>query len=165
MRSICITLKRKDLLYDIGNVAYITGDLMEAGDAKAQSGVQDVVNEGNVDVVTRMLDKSFNELVHNLTAYTAEETKEDISLDTAFAVVEEYTLLLKVPENFSKPNARASATAAHSYLVNMVLYEWFSVTKKDEAGLYKEKAEEELKKIRRYLNARVRPVRRRMHPW
>ncbi|WP_321331873.1 hypothetical protein [uncultured Bacteroides sp.] len=161
---ITITLNREAILYDIGNIAYITGDLMHS-DVKDQSGVQDVNNEGNIDKVTRILNKSFNELVYGLTAFTKKDYTEDIVLDDNFSVPGEYVLELSTSLTFSSTNAKAVMTAAHEYMVDMVLFEWFTITKKDEFELYKMKADEELLKMKRYLNSRTKAVRRPLRPF
>lgn len=158
-----IALRRHDLVYDVANVAFITADAMP--DAPARSHVQDAATDGNVDVVVRSLTRAHGELVHALSAYTAACTEHDLEVTTAPLPMEEYVLRLRVPPGFSAPVADAVAAAAHSYMVNTALADWFGITKKDEAELYAARAREELEKVKRYLNARVHPVRRKMSPW
>lgn len=157
-----VSLYRKALVYDAENIAFIIGDNMQGGDEKEKSGVMDVGQDGNIDRVTRVLNKSFNELVYALTAYTKEDTMEDCVVDNLFTEPEVYVLKLSVPVAFSKPNMEAVKTAAHEYLVCMSLFDWFTITKKDEAQGYYDRAQMELVKLKGYLEARTKMTRRRL---
>lgn len=166
---ITITLHRDAILYDISNIAYITGDLVQ--DAKAQSGIQDVVNTGNVDRITRIMDKSYNELIVGLSAYNkvsltvSGDVIETISSDNAFKEPSSYVLSLNMPVDFNKNIVSPITAACHEYMVCMSLFEWFSITKKDEAELYRIKAIEELNKVKGYLSIRVGITKRKMFPF
>lgn len=162
--EITVRLKSSELLYDIGNIAFITGDIM-LQDAKLQSVVQDVVNDGNVDKVTRSLSRIFNELVSSLTAYTKKDLVENIVVSNDLTAPENYEMVLVAPDTFSLPNANSVVTAAHDYMVNMALSDWFSITKKDEAQMYLDKATIELSKIKSYMIKRTRRMRRRGSPF
>lgn len=166
---ITITLHRDSILYDISNVAFITGDLVP--DVKLQSGIQDVVNTGNVDRITRIMDKSYNELVVGLSAYnkavlnTVDGITETITSDNAFKEASSYVLSINMPADFNKNVVNAITTACHEYMVCMSLFNWFSITKKDEAELYRIKAIEELNKVKGYLTIRVGITKRKMFPF
>ena len=162
--EITVRLKSSELLYDIGNIAFITGDIM-LQDVKLQSAVQDVVNDGNLNKVTRSLSRIFNELVSSLTAYTKKELIENVVVSDDLTAPENYEMVLVVPDTFSSPNANAVVTAAHDYMVNMALSDWFSITKKDEAQMYFDKAMNELSKINSYMIKRTRRMRRKGSPF
>ena len=55
-KSVRLTFKREELLYDIRNNAYVEGDVMQVNDAHDRHQVQDIGEEGNIDRVTRVLD-------------------------------------------------------------------------------------------------------------
>jgi len=162
--NLLVRLKREELIYDISNVAFITGDMM-LSDVKLQSIVQDVANEGNVDKISRSLTRIHNELINALTAYTKVDTLEDIVVSDDLDIPEYYEISLTVPQTFSAPNAKSVMTAAHDYMVNMSLYEWFCITKKDESSVYEEKALKELRNIKSYMSKRTTSLRIKKRPW
>lgn len=164
-----ITLNRADLIYDISNVAYIVGDLIE--DPVYKGAVKDVAVDGNIDRVTRIMDKSYNELVVGLSAYnkavlnTVDGITETITSDNSFKEESSYVLSINMPADFNKNVVNAITAACHEYMVCMSLFEWFSITKKDEAELYRIKAIEELNKVKGYLSIRVGITKRKMFPF
>ena len=164
-----ITLNRADLIYDISNVAYIVGDLIE--DPIYKGSVKDVAVNGNVDRITRIMDKSYNELIVGLSAYNkvslivSGDVIETISSDNAFKETPSYVLSLNMPLDFNKNIVSPITAACHEYMVCMSLFEWLSITKKDEAELYRIKAIEELNKVKGYLSIRVGITKRKMFPF
>lgn len=164
-----ITLNRADLIYDISNVAYIVGDLIE--DPIYKGSVKDVAVNGNVDRITRIMDKSYNELSVKLSGYNkillseVNGVTEEISSDNAFKETPSYVLSFNMPVDFNKSVVNAITTSCHEYMVCMSLFEWFSITKKDEAELYRIKAIEELNKVKGYLSIRVGITKRKMFPF
>lgn len=162
-----IHLNSRHLLYDIDNVAHVIGGVLGDEDVtpKYRSDVQATNEAGNKDIILRALDNSFNSLVSGLTAYTKEDTVEDVSLSNVPVEKSEYILNLAVPQEVSRPNLDGAMTASHNYMVYCALSEWFTKVKKDEASIYMAKATTELENVKSFLSKRTKPIRLRQSPF
>ena len=165
--KITITLKKKELLYDIDNIAYTTGDILGDADTtpKYRSDIQSTGEPWGRSIIIRALDRAFYHLVAKLTAYTKSDTREDPDMTDDPQDLENYALALYVPQEVSAPNIDGVACAAHNYLVYSVLCDWFEKLKKDERDLYRFKSDEELDLIKHYLTLRTKPMRLRQSPF
>ena len=61
-----LTFSREQLIYDIGNYAYVQAELMERDEGLRRKFVGDIVQTSNVDRVTRVLDMAYTECVEML---------------------------------------------------------------------------------------------------
>lgn len=183
MKSISVTLYRSLLIYDVESVAFITGEVLVTEDEKLRSGIEDVAREDcRLDRLNMILNKSFGELVHSLTAYTQIPLASNVSITNLYEDPESYIfnlnpalsyetltmhdysgdffVTLYVDDNFSAPNVPAVKNAMNAYIMDKALSEWFSITKKDEVKMYEDKAFQETVNLHRFLSARVTPIRR-----
>lgn len=165
--KITVTLKKAELLYDIDNIAYTTGDILVDADTtpKYRSDIQSTGEPWGRSVIIRALDRAFYHLTAKLTAYTKSDTREDTDATNDPQDLENYVLTLYVPQQISEPNIDGVAYAAHNYLVYSALCDWFEKLKKDERELYQFKLNEELDMIKHYLTLRTRPLRLRQRPF
>ena len=69
-KTVKMTFKREELLYDIRNNAYVEGDVMQAKTEHDRHQVQDIGEDGNIDRVTRLLDLAHAECEEALFPYT-----------------------------------------------------------------------------------------------
>jgi len=69
--------------------------------------------------------------------------------------------LLSLPSNFDVTMVDALPSMIHSFVVNMVLYDWFLLTCPAIAAPYKQNADNDLATIKVALSRRVRPSRSR----
>lgn len=157
-----IILKRCELLCTMEEVAFITADAMVNVDEKMRSTIQDLTQEGRIGRVTTCMNKAWGELLHALTAYTKEGLKEDNVGNNHYREPENYSVVLKMPISFSENSIPIVTDTMHAYIVNRTLAQWFAVVKKDEAVIYSSMAEDDLVKLKRYLNTRVTTQRVRM---
>lgn len=157
-----ITLYRKSLLYDISNIAYIVADSAPNLDEKIRSVITDICEEGNVDRVTRTMNRAYNDLLNRLYAYTKERVLEESKIDDLFSEPLEYKIQMMVPEDFSKTTVSALSEYLHEYIVDVVLEEWLSITKKDEVGIWQEKADIVLGRAKSMINNRVGAIKRKL---
>lgn len=157
-----ITLKRCELLCAIEEVAFITADAMVNVNEKMRSTIQDVTQDGRIGRVTICMNKAWGELLHAMTAYTQEGLKEDSLVDNRYIEPDSYKVVLKMPVTFSENSIPIVTDTMSAYMVNMTLAGWFSIVKKDEVGIYVSMAEDNLIKLKRYLNTRVVSSRVRM---
>lgn len=161
-KQIEIILYRKSLLYDISNIAYIVADSAPDLDEKTRSVITDICEEGNVDRVTRIMNRAYNDLLNRLYAYTKERVLEENKINDLFSESLEYKIQMMVPEDFSKTTVSALSEYLHEYIVDVVLVEWLSITKKDEVGIWQEKADAVLGRARSMINDRVGAIKRNL---
>ena len=60
-KTVTLTFKRDELLYDIKNMGFVEGDTKKVESEHERHQVMDVGEDGNVDRVTRVLDLTFSE--------------------------------------------------------------------------------------------------------
>jgi hypothetical protein len=166
--KVTLTFKRDELLYDIRNIAYVEGDVMPADSEHDRHQVMDVGEDGNIDRVTRVLDVAFAECVEFLYPYSKQEVATEESRDDVLATTEEYVMVLKVPDDFSKTTVDLMEKYIHEFLVYMVLVDWMSITNLKNAGSaqnWQAKLDVIKDEIESTLNAKRYRVRRTMHPF
>ena len=69
-RYVAFEFKRNELLYDIGNYAFIEGDILEDEDEHRRHQLIDINEAGNIDLVDRMLALAHSECVEFLYPYS-----------------------------------------------------------------------------------------------
>lgn len=65
-KSVTLTFKRSELIYDAENYSFVEGDIMKTDDAHARHQVFDIGQKGNIDRVTRVLNLAHAECVEML---------------------------------------------------------------------------------------------------
>lgn len=181
MKIVKLTFKREELLYDINTYGYVQGDVMPDETQHAKHQTQDIGQDGNVDMVTRLLDLYFTMMVDKyLYPYTkhavqrfdppAEDTKpkeptpdatdNDVLKDTYI-----YTIRMQVPEDFSVTTVNYLEQLIHNFLVWRVLRDWLLITNPQAAQMWGAKADEALDAVKSALNQRIGKLLRPMSPW
>lgn len=87
-KTVKLTFKREELLYDIRNNAYVEGDVMQANTEHDRHQVQDIGEDGNIDRVTRVLDLAHAECAEALFPYTKENVEQETEMDDTPTYVE-----------------------------------------------------------------------------
>ena len=141
-------LKKKALLYDIANIAYVIADTGDTSHALHR--VQDICQDGNIHRVARILGLAYSRILDVL-APVLNPLTIDICRD-ASASPHDYII------DFSdSPSLKFSLTpekrlrikeTAHEYMVAMVLYDWLSITLPPAADVWKFKMTEALASLR-----------------
>ena len=155
---------RDPLLYDIKNYAYIEGHVMETENPHQRHTVQDVGEEGNVDRVTRVLDLNVAKCREMLYPFIKRNIYRH-ELDDTLNETPVYGMVLKVPQDFSQTTLNLLERLIHEYLVCKSVADWMSITNPAKVETWAIKAQEAESEIRTSLLARLRRVRRRMHPF
>lgn len=163
-KTITLKFAREQLLYDIGNVAYVEGDVMEVQDEHQRHQVIDITEDGNIDRVTRKLDLAFAEAVEMLYPY-AKLPAEDIVYENTLRESTSYEVAITVPIDFSQTTTRLIGQQMHEYMVCRVLADWLSITDKPAAQNWADKAAEAAETIRGNLNARCGRIVRTLRPF
>ena len=159
MKNINITLKSKELLYDISVTAYIVGDGMPEEAALERYRVQSAVDEDNVRKVNMFVAKAWRDIITVLTAYMNGEETPATDVDDKLADREYYSVNLSVPEAHPDDAAETLARYVHDYIVNRSLSQWFLLTKKDEAEIYAVMANGDMQSVKRTITLRRHPDR------
>ena len=165
-KSVTLTFKRAELLYDLSNYSFIEGDILPQDQEHARHQVFDIVQDGNVDRVTRILNLSHSECVELLYPYA----KEEISyageiLHDVLQENKEYKIVLSLPATFSMTTVKLLEHLIHEFLVCSVLADWLSIPLPSSAAHWGEKVENLRTKIRTSLVSRTDRVRRKLKPF
>ena len=190
-KTVKMTFKREELLYDIRNNAYVEGDVMQVKTEHNRHQVQDIGEDGNIDRVTRLLDLAHAECEEALFPYTKEDVEQETEMDDTPTYVEptadaggtvadmemftddttaskptgDYVIRLLVPDEYSKTTVRLIVRYIHEYMVCRVLADWLSITNPPAAANWKAKQDEALEGMREAVNFRTGRVRRTQTPF
>lgn len=162
-KTLTVTQQVKELVFDIQNKAYLTGQAREAEGKKtyeAASNMQASDDIENSYQIRRSLANAFSALKSLLGEYLSEdrstsnnliqkEIDDDGVLELAF----------ELPSNYNNSSSDALGNGIHSYLVDMALGDWFSITCKEDAQDYISHASVSLENVKRALYKRARPTR------
>lgn len=167
-RTVSLVFIREQLLYDIGNYAFVEGDVMPAKEEHERHQVMDVTQEGNIDLATRILNLAHSEVVETLYPYTKEPVVDEEIFDDKLEEPEEYVIYMTVPQTYSRTSIKHLRWLIHEYLVYRVLYEWMCLanlanplSKKN----WEEKIESIKTKMKSAIRCRGKPLRISQHPF
>ena len=135
---------REELLYDIENYTFVTGDIMPVEDEHLKHQVFDVAQDGNEDLATRVLNLAHAECVESL----------------KLVVPERYEIELALPKQFSRTTVLLLKELIHDYFVCRVLVEWLGITDPTAQPFWKERLEMLKARMKRALLGRRKPLRR-----
>lgn len=151
---------REELLLDIENYTFVTGDIMPVEDEHLKHQVFDVAQDGNEDLATRVLNLAHSECVESLYPYTKTPCIQDETLDDKLVVPEQYEIELALPEQFSRTTVLLLRELIHDYFVCRVLVEWLGITCPTAQPFWKERLELLMGRMKRALLGRRKPLRR-----
>ena len=164
-KTINLTFKREEILYDCKNYAYVEGDTMKTQDEHDRHQVMDIGEDGNIDRVTRVLDLAFADCVELCYPYTKSVVGDETSLDDTLQERNALVLSMVVPDDFSQTTVELLRRLIHELLVYRVMADWTSHTKPESEAKWLRKAEDAESKITSSLNYRVGRVRRTLSPF
>ena len=138
MASITIRLLKFQLFYDIENITYTVGLNRNTGDNFEQvSNIQNNGECGDRHMMLRSIETGFNEIKRNLNRFVTESTVA--STNTFTSGTDSFVLTLSMPGNFNQASVDSIKSAAHEYIVDHALIDWFTAVKPDEVKIYAEK--------------------------
>lgn len=162
-KTITVTQEVKELMFDIMNKAYLTGQAREfegTNNYESASNMQASDEDENSYQLRRSLTNAFSSLKSLLGEYLDEDTTtstdripEEIDNDG------QLVLAFKMPSNYNNASADSLGNGIHSYLVSMALYDWFTITNKKDADDYMKISTTNLEIVKRALYKRSRPTR------
>lgn len=165
-KDVTFVFLRDEILYDVANSSYVEADIMQDTEEHAKHQIYDIVQEGNVDRVTRVIDTAHSECVEMLYPYTKKEILDDgYLLDDKLQSPERYEITLHVPQKFSDTTIKLLKNLIHEYLVCRVLADWMSITKPGSESKWEKKFSTLRMKIKSCLVSRNGKVRRKLNPF
>ena len=162
-KTLTVTQQVKELVYDIQNKAYLTGQAREAEGKKnyeAASNMQASDDTENSYQIRRSLANAFSTLKSLLGEYLSEDkTTSDNIIAQEIDNDGVLTLAFELPSNYNNASADSLGNSIHAYLVDMALGDWFVITNKEDAETYIAHSAVSLENVRRALYKRSRPER------
>lgn len=155
---------REQLLYDIANLGYVEGDVMKEDAPHPRHQTQDIIQEGNVDRITRVLAIAHATCVEALYSYTKHDIEED-NINNILTEPEEYLIRLFLPKEFSQTTLNLIAKCVHEYLVICAMEDWLSITNPPASSKWAERGKGLLEKIKELVNHHQGITRRRSAPF
>lgn len=162
-KTLTVTQQVKELVYDIQNKAYLTGQAREAEGKKnyeAASNMQASDDEENSYQIRRSLANAFSSLKSLLGEYLSEDKSTSNNL-IAKEIDDNGVLELafELPSNYNNSSVDALGNGIHAYLVDMALGDWFAITNPEDAASYVQHSAISLENVKRALYKRSRPER------
>ena len=157
-KSLTVTLKISELLYEVRNKTWLTGQSRQNGqNFEEVANMQNNEDEEHQNQVLRSLGNAFATLKMRAAEYivSAQTSANDIQIEADTDLV----LTLTMPSNYNQATADAVALACHQYMVNTAIAEWFTITNKADASDYLTLAGANIVQIREAVSKRVRPTR------
>lgn len=134
-KRVTLSCGREELLYDIKQICYVSGDVLqdEMQDAKHQ--IQDVVEDGNVDLITRRLDEVHAEIEDIFCNDNNEYIEDGIKVDDKMGESSSYEITLCMDESTRISAVKLLQKYYHSLMVARVVMWWFMLVHPDEKKL------------------------------
>lgn len=161
-KTLTVTQEVKELIYDIQNKAYLTGQAREAGGMgyQAASNMQASDDDENSYQIRRSLANAFSSLKSLLGEYLNEDkTTSDNLINKEIDNDGQLSLEFLLPSNYNNASADSLGKGIHAYLVDMALGDWFTITNKEDAQTYISHSAVSLETVKRALYKRSRPER------
>lgn len=162
-KSLTVSLEVKELMFNIMNTTYLTGDAREASGVmnyEAASKMQASEDEENSYQLRRSIASAFSRVKSILGEYL-DESKTTTDNLIASEIEEDSTLTLtfKLPSNYNNASADSLGNGIHAYIVDMAVADWYMIFDKADAQDYIQHAEMSLETVKRALYKRSRPTR------
>lgn len=162
-QNINVTLKVKEIIFDIMNKTHLTGHAREAEGKKnfeAASYMQASEDDEASYQIRRSVSNAFASIKVRLGEYLNEDkTTTNNLIDKEVDNDGELTLAFLMPSNFHNAAIDSLGNGCHQYITNKAIADWFVITNPEEAGIYTGLADDALETAKRALYKRARPTR------
>lgn len=158
-----ITLHRSELLYDIGNNAYIHSESNVDLSGKLGAMIKDLTQDGNIDRVNRILGLAYSECCRLVFPYI-KKVVEAGERDNRPEGDGDYVFSLLLPLAFPEGNVDMLKRLLHEYMVCYVLGDWLGIVAPGLGGYWNGKKLLLADDIRHCMLMRTCAVRRKMNP-
>lgn len=157
-RTIPVTLRIQELLYDIDNVTWRRGSVIEDATPEKQASLRTHLTDEQAtrDQVLRSIDNAIGDLLSGLGEYLTSEMHEasNVPVDGAKNIV----IGLNMPQNYDDTSLKGLVGSCHNYIVERVLAEWYEQVNPEEADIHRKKSAEYLTDVIGAANSRRRPT-------
>ena len=164
-KTAVLTILRPELLQDIAGMGYVEGDMIKTDDDHERHQVQDIVEDGNVERVTRVLDLTFAEIVELMLPFTKVASEDDARYNDVYREEEAYRLKMRLPDDFSDTTLKYVEKLVHELMTCRVMADWCSITKPSAVDNWNKKADDARTSIKNALTHRGGRTRRGMSPF
>ena len=162
-KILTVTQRVKELIFDVQNKSYLTGQAREAECKKtyeAASNMQASDDVENSYQIRRSLANAFSALKSLLGEYLSENsTTSDNLINQEIDNDGVLKLVFELPSNYNNASADSEANGIHPKLQDMALGDSFAITNKEDAETYIAHAKVSLENVKRALFKRSRPER------
>lgn len=160
-----LRLNNEDMLAEIANRLTVTADSMEAQAPADLHNTKDVLDDGNMDIIQRLITRFVGECVDILYPFT----KTPLSIIRGNAnpdVIDEYVILLSFNDMRSETQVQNLKNLIYNYVVYRCYAEWLAMTMPHsrQYQLWEEKAQEVRENIVTALAMSYSPRRLRIKP-
>jgi hypothetical protein len=159
-KTLNITLYYSELMYDVQNKTYLTGKSRETGDNfEAVANMQANDDEENKNQILRSIGNAVYALKARLSEYIIDAGDSSSNILQVVEDAEKLELSLSMPSNYNNATRDTISAAAHQFIVNTAIGDWFAITNKADASDYVAQATANIIEIREAISKRVRPTR------
>lgn len=163
-KGVTATIDIAWLKYDIMNETFLRGrTIQNKENHKEVASLFASEDEENYEKLLRSIAKAFAEIKTELAEYL-NENQTEVSSAKRIDGTQDLVLNLSLPSNFNEAASSGIAEAAHDYIKNSVIAEWYLVTNKQEANDYFTLAQKSMLAIRESVSKRSRPNRPTTEP-
>ena len=161
MTEVSFTLYKSELIYDFENKAFLTGrSRKDVASVEAVASMQGSDSDDDRNQALRSIQNAYGVLLVTLGEYLkTEEATEEGGDNELMDSTTDFTFTLKLPSNYNRAGDKAIASAAHKFIVNSALADWFLITNKPDAPDYAAMAASNMVDLRSALNRRTCPTR------
>lgn len=149
-----LLFNRTDLLYDIAAQGFVIADLLPRDETNKSLHIADVVQDGNVDIVTRKMNLAYQKCKELLRAWAKTAPVDGETISNTFTESDQYQIVLTYPSNVSITTIELLSTLIHEYIVDRALFEWLSTNNREEMSIWYDKYTKLEKDISTCMNAR-----------
>lgn len=155
-----ITIHLSEVIYDIQNKTYISGEVAGCnGESAEKVSMQQVDSEEwSNNQIIRSIGNAFSRIQSSISEYwgmsSADETNTQMQYRASGLVIK-----LLMPMNYNATTLRDVTQAIHQTLVYQAIYDWYMLVSPSGADVWKEMADSQIGRIRLLLSRRLRPSR------
>lgn len=155
-----ITIHLSEVIYDIQNKTYISGEVAGGnGESAEKVSMQQVDSEEwSNNQIIRSIGNAFSRIQSSISEYwgmsSADETNVQMQSGARGLVIK-----LSMPMNYNATTLRDVTQAIHQTLVYQAIYDWYMLVSPSGADVWKEMADEQIGRVRLLLSRRLRPSR------
>lgn len=159
-KEVKVTIHLTEVIYDIQNKTYISGEVAGAsGDSAEQVAMQQADSEDwSENQIMRSIGNSFSRIQSSISEYwgmsSADETNTQMQSGARNPIIKLY-----MPMNYNATTLRDVSQAIHQTLVYQAIGDWYMLVRPSGADVWHRMADDQIGRLRLLLSRRLRPSR------